>query len=286
MPLSKLLYLLVLVTLTLPVQASEQSVYWEITSPTGITHFLFGTIHTDDNRVSEFHPEVLRGLKSSNTFLMETDEIQDRSVLFGNKSFYEKFLDEDDIDRVKELAYFHTIPLETILKMKPWLVAIIFNSPRPITPFNQDNLLKRKAEDSLMVVQGLETVPEHFGVLDTFHIDEQIEMLKTVLNRNSDIKEKDYEVLMSAYLTFNPETILHTDELITSNLVSEKMWEKMKEKLIYARNQLFFDRIMDLANGNNLFIAVGASHLGGGNGLLNLFREAGYRLKPPPPLAQ
>ena len=62
--------------------------------------------------------------------------------------------------------------------------------------------------------------------------------------------------------------------------------KKMKEKLIYARNQLFFDRIMDLANGNNLFIAVGASHLGGGNGLLNLFREAGYRLKPLPPLAQ
>lgn len=286
MPLTKLLYLLVLVTLTLPVQASEQSVYWEITSPTGTTHFLFGTIHTDDNRVSDFHPEVLRGLKSSNTFLMETDEIQDRNVLFGNKSFYEKFLDEDDIDQVKELAYFHTIPLETILKMKPWLVAIIFNSPRPITPFNQDNLLKRKAEDLLMVVRGLETVPEHFGVLDTFNIDEQIEMLKTVLNRNNDIKEKDYEVLMSAYLTFNPETILHTDELITSNLVSEKMWEKMKEKLIYARNQLFFDRIMDFAHGNNLFIAVGASHLGGGNGLLNLFREAGYRLKPLPPLAQ
>jgi uncharacterized protein YbaP (TraB family) len=60
----------------------------------------------------------------------------------------------------------------------------------------------------------------------------------------------------------------------------------MKDKLIYARNQLFFDRIMGLANGNNLFIAVGASHLGGGNGLLNLFREAGYRLKPLPPLAQ
>lgn len=282
----KLLYEFTLLTLSFPIFAVDQSVYWEITSPSGKTHFLFGTIHTDDNRVSEFHPEVLRGLKASNTFIMETDEIQDRSILLVKNAFYEKYLDEGDFDRIKDLAYFHTMPLESALQMKPWLLAIIFNSPRPITPFNQDNLLKRKAEDLFMVVQGLETVSEHFSVLDAFEVSDQMTLLATVLKRNEDIKLKDYEALVNAYLTFDPEVILQTDESITSKLVSNEMWKEMQEKLIQARNQLFFERILELENGNNLFIAVGASHLGGSNGLLNLFKAGGYQIKPLPPLAQ
>ncbi|MBT5411234.1 MAG: TraB/GumN family protein [Nitrosomonadales bacterium] len=282
----KLLYVFTLLTLSFPIFAVDQSVYWEITSPSGKTHFLFGTIHTDDNRVSEFHPEVLRGLKASNTFIMETDEIQDRSILLVKNAFYEKYLDEGDFDRIKDLAYFHTMPLESALQMKPWLLAIIFNSPRPITPFNQDNLLKRKAEDLFMVVQGLETVSEHFSVLDAFELSDQMTLLTTVLKRSEDIKLKDYEALVNAYLTFDPEVILQTDESITSKLVSNEMWKEMQEKLIQARNQLFFERILELENGNNLFIAVGASHLGGSNGLLNLFKAGGYQIKPLPPLAQ
>ena len=43
---------------------------------------------------------------------------------------------------------------------------------------------------------------------------------------------------------------------------------------------LFFNRILELEEGNKLFIAVGASHLAGKNGLLNLFQDAGYSLKP------
>ena len=195
-------------------------------------------------------------------------------------------MDEGDFDRIKDLAYFHTMPLESALQMKPWLLAIIFNSPRPITPFNQDNLLKRKAEDLFMVVQGLETVSEHFSVLDAFELSDQMTLLTTVLKRSEDIKLKDYEALVNAYLTFDPEVILQTDESITSKLVSKEMWKVMQEKLIYARNQLFFERILELEDGNNLFIAVGASHLGGSNGLLNLFKAGGYQIKPLPPLAQ
>ncbi|MBT6140489.1 MAG: TraB/GumN family protein [Nitrosomonadales bacterium] len=137
-----------------------------------------------------------------------------------------------------------------------------------------------------MVVQGLETVSEHFSVLDAFELSDQMTLLTTVLKRSEDIKLKDYEALVNAYLTFDPEVILQTDESITSKLVSKEMWKVMQEKLIYARNQLFFERILELEDGNNLFIAVGASHLGGRNGLLNLFKASGYQIKPLPPLAQ
>ena len=84
----KFFLLLALSMVTFQSYASENSIYWEITSPQGIKHFLFGTIHIDDNRVTNFHPKVLEGIKSSNIFLMETDEIQDFKVLLNAESIY------------------------------------------------------------------------------------------------------------------------------------------------------------------------------------------------------
>tara|TARA_B100000035_G_scaffold167929_1_gene143335 strand:+ start:32090 stop:32911 length:822 start_codon:yes stop_codon:yes gene_type:complete len=266
--------------------SSESSIYWEITSPKGKKHYLFGTIHIDDNRVINFHPEVEEGIKASNIFLMETNEIQDFKILLTKISVYEDKLSTKELDKMKSLAYFHTIPFERVMMMKPWLLAVIFNSPRPITPFNQDNLLKTEATDSLLVTQGLESVQEHFSVLDTFPLNDQMDMLKKVLSRKETDKEKDYEALVEAYQTNNPEKILEVDERITKNIVSDKMWNEMKKKLLINRNTLFFKRILDLEEGNKLFIAVGASHLGGKNGLLNLFIDAGYSLQPLSPLVK
>ena len=266
--------------------AKDSSIYWEITSPKGNKHFLFGTIHIDDNRVTNFHPKVLEGIKVSNIFLMETNEIQDFKILLAKTPLYEKELSQKELDQMKSLAYFHTMPFERVMMMKPWLLAVIFNSPRPITPFNQDNLLKTKAADALLLTQGLESVHEHFSVLDTFSLRDQIRMLKKVLNRNESDKEKDYESLVAAYQTNNPAKILELDEKVTKNIVSNGMWNDMKKKLLINRNILFFNRILDLEENNKLFIAVGASHLSGTNGLLNLFVDAGYSLKPLSPFVK
>ena len=286
MSLIRLLLIFIISATSFHSYAKDSSIYWEITSPKGNKHFLFGTIHIDDNRVTNFHSKVLEGIKASNIFLMETNEIQDFKILLTKTPLYEKELSQKELDQMKSLAYFHTMPFERVMMMKPWLLAVIFNSPRPITPFNQDNLLKTKAADALLITQGLESVQEHFSVLDTFSLIDQMRMLKKVLNRNESDKEKDYESLVAAYQTNNPAKILELDEKVTKNIVSNGMWNDMKKKLLINRNILFFNRILDLEENNKLFIAVGASHLSGTNGLLNLFVDAGYSLKPLSPFVK
>ena len=164
--------------------------------------------------------------------------------------------------------------------MNPWLLAVIFDSPRPITPFNLDNLLKTKARDLGLRIKGLETSEEHFQILDNFSIQEQINFLKKVLDKSFEQKQKDYERLMSAYLSQDLNNIIKINEGLTSKLVSKSMWIKIKKKLLINRNKLFFNRAHKLVNNNQLFIAVGASHLGGDNGLLKQFENAGYQIKP------
>lgn len=276
----KFLFAFILSGLSFFINSMENSVFFELTSPKGKTHFLFGTIHVDDNRVSNFHPTVYESIKSSNIFLMETDEIQNYEILQNENLIYKKYFDENQIDKIKDLAYFHTMPFERIMLMKPWLLAVIFNSPRPITPFNQDNLLKTKAADNLLIIQGLESVNEHFSTLDSFSIEDQIKMLDLVLARSENEKQIDYDLLVDAYLSNSPPLILKTDQKVTKNIVSDSMWNHIENKLLIERNKLFFERILEVEKDNKLFIAVGASHLSGENGLLNQFKSAGYKMKP------
>jgi len=256
------------------------SIFWQITDLEGKEHYLFGTIHTDDNRVSNFKPIVEEKLKEIDIFVMEADEVIDRSILHVDPKVYNGRLSEEEMEKINLLADFHTMPREHILSMKPWILAVIFDSPRPITPFNQDNLLKSKAEDFMKITQGLETPREHFEALDRFTIDEQMSLLKAVLKKDFAQKEENYELLVSAYLTFNTEKILNTDILITKSLVSNAIWEKMEYYFLTRRNKFFGERVKELIKGNRIFIAVGASHLGGVTGLLNQFKDAGFKLKP------
>jgi uncharacterized protein YbaP (TraB family) len=261
-------------------KAEINSIFWQITDLEGKEHYLFGTIHTDDNRVSNFKPIVTEKLKEIDIFVMEADEVIDRSILRVNPKLYNGYLTEEELEKINLLADFHTMPREHILSMKPWILAVIFDSPRPITPFNQDNLLKSKAEDFMKITQGLETPQEHFKALDKFTIDEQMALLKAVLKKDLEQKEVDYELLVSAYLTFNTEKILNTDTLITKSLVSKATWEKMEYYFLTRRNKFFGERVKELIKGNRVFIAVGASHLGGDTGLLKQFSDAGFKLKP------
>ena len=275
----KVVVSLSLIFLILPLGAEENSIFWKLTSPNGSEHYLYGTIHTDDNRVSDINTGVIEALKSSQIFLMETMEISNPKLLLLNNIDYSIYFDKSDLDKIKLLANFHTMSFERVLKMKPWLLAVIFDSPRPITPFNLDNLLKTKARDLGLRIKGLETSEEHFQVLDNFSIQEQINFLKKVLDKSLEQKQKDYEQLMSAYLSQDLNNIIKINEGLTSKLVSKSMWIKIKKKLLINRNKLFFNRAYKLVNNNQLFIAVGASHLGGDNGLLKQFENAGYQLK-------
>jgi uncharacterized protein YbaP (TraB family) len=264
--------------------ANDQSIFWEITSPKGEVHYLFGTMHSDDNRISNFSKEVVNALKLSDLFISEVTEDLNTQGQNLKNTVYQKFLNRKELDQINHLADFYTMNEEYVFKIKPWLLALIFNSPRPITPFNQDNLLKSMARDLGMKVTGLETSNEHFRVLDSFLVKDQIGILRKVLNLSMKQKEVNYEYLMTAYLSFDPKKILKADEEVTKIIMSQNLWTNLKVKLLINRNDLFMDRILKFSKKEKLFVAVGASHLAGKNGLLSQFRKKGYKLNPLKPL--
>lgn len=259
-------------------QATEKGLFWQLESPAGKVSYLFGTIHSDDNRVSNFSPSVMNALKSVDAFMMESAENRDPSVMMVKEGSLASQLTEAEFEQVRALADFHTMHLGAAMQMKPWLLAVIFDLPKPQTPFAQDNLLMSEAENFGKDVIGIESAKEHFGVMDSFSMDEQMVMLRAVLKRTPEQKEADFERLMGAYLNGDSDKLTALDEQITGGMLPKELWGKMRAKLLDERNVVMAERTTAVAKDRAVFIAVGASHLSGDNGLIAAFKKAGFKL--------
>lgn len=275
-----LLFTTVFLLLSQQARAAEKGLFWQLESPSGQVSYLFGTMHTDDNRVTNFPPSVIQALKNVDTFMLEVADAPPASLLQLPQGNLKQYLSETELEQVARLADMHVMPMEMVLRMKPWLLAVLFDLPKPQTPFAQDLLLKAKAEELDKRVLGLESPQEHFGVMDNLTTEEQLQMLRAVLKRSQKQKENDFERLMKAYLAGDSEQVANMDDAMTQGVLPAALWQRMRVKLLDERNVLMAERSLEQAKQGRIFIAVGAAHLAGKDGLIQAFRQAGFKLTP------
>jgi len=260
--------------------ALDNSLLWKIEAPSGKISYLLGTIHTDDQRVAELQPKVIEALNQTDTFMMETLPPRDPSIFMLKQGAIAEMLTEKEFDQVRELADLHAMHIEAAMRMKPWLLAVIFDLPKPKSMYSMDELLLAKAEEQLKTIKGLEKNSDHFSVLDSISLDDQMVMLRAVLKRSQKEKERDFEKLLKAYQSENLKKISDLDEAITGGMLPKELWARMKTKLIDERNLGMANGLISNASENSVFAAVGASHLGGEGGILNRLIDAGYKISP------
>ncbi len=260
--------------------ASDRGLFWKLRAPNGLTHYLFGTMHTDDNRIIKFLPIVKKSVNASDILLVEiTPDGHSQNLFMKNHSLVSD-INEKELNQIKKLAEFHVMYFDNVMRMKPWLLAIIFDSPKPHTEFNQDYLLMAMAADLDKEVLGIESSQEHFATMDSLSLDEQLMMLRAVLKKTENEKLSDYNLLMKQYISGDVEQIRKTDERLTGKLLPEVLWAKIKVQLMNERNKKMVIKIKELSKDKQLFIAVGASHLAGQDGLLNQLRDSGFKISP------
>lgn len=259
-------------------QAADNGLLWKIEAPSGKTSYLLGTIHTDDQRVTEFSPKIIEAFNQTDVFMMETLPPRDPSIFMLKQGTVAELVTEKEFDQIRDLADFHSMHIEAAMRMKPWLLAVIFDLPKPKSLFSMDELLLAKSEEKLKTIKGLEKTSEHFSVLDSISIDDQMVMLRAVLKRSQKDKERDFEKLLKTYQSGDLKKISDLDEAITGDMLPKALWANMKIKLIDERNVGMANGLMTQASDNSVFAAVGASHLGGEGGILNRLRDAGYKV--------
>lgn len=256
--------------------AADNGLLWKLEAPSGKVSYLLGTMHTDDQRVTEFSPKILEAFNQSEAFMMETLPPRDPSIFMMKQGTVSEMMTEKEFDQVRDLADFHSMHIEAAMHMKPWLLAVIFDLPKPKALYSMDELLMAKAEEQDKKIIGLEKMRDHFSVLDSVSMEDQIIMLRAVLKRSQKDKERDYEKLLKTYQSGDLKKIIDLDDKITGGMLPKAVWENMRVKLIDERNAGMAEGLVSVAKDQAVFAAVGASHLAGEGGILGRLRNAGF----------
>ena len=261
-------------------QAQDKGLLWKLEAPGGKTSYLFGTMHSDDRRVTDFPPAVMQALLDSELFLMELQPPQNPSVYLMKEGRLDHMLTEQEFVEVIKLADFHSMHTDIATTMKPWLLAVIFDLPKPQSPYTLDAMLMSLAQSRSKPIRALETIEEHFTVLDSFSIEDQLVMLRSVLKRTPEQRERNFEELVKTYLSGNLDKIIEVNARQSGQQLPPELWARILQKLLDERNVRMAERIQQQAAGQSVFVAVGAAHLAGKGGLLARLRSAGYQVSP------
>jgi hypothetical protein len=131
----------------------------------------------------------------------------------------------------------------------------------------------KMAKKKKMNQVGLEAISLQMKVLDTIPVATQIKDMVTSINQGK-ASIRDFNEMIKVYKTQNIEK-LH--ELTISE---DSGIANFEDVFLNNRNESWIPVIENLMSKQSSFIAVGAAHLGGEKGVLNLLKLKGYTIEP------
>jgi uncharacterized protein YbaP (TraB family) len=270
--------------LKLKTNADDNTLLWEI-SGNGLAApgYLFGTFHMLCKDDIKFSAPLIQALNNSNEIYLEMD-MDDPATLFGglmlmNMKQGKKLKDLYTADEYKRVSDYFKDTMQTSIglfqTMKPYfLMAMLYPkmmSCRTISGIEEEIMKLAKEKDK--EIKGLETMAFQASMFDSIPYETQAtELLNTI---DSMAKSKIY--FDSMIVSYKNQQMNEIERLLTSK---EYGTVENQDILLDKRNKNWVDQLKLIMTKKSVFIAVGAGHLVGENGLIALFRKEGYKVRP------
>jgi uncharacterized protein YbaP (TraB family) len=262
-------------------QRQQKGLLWEI-SGNGISQpsYIFGTIHLicqDKFFVPRFTEEKIK-IAQQVFFEIDMDDPQlmmksQKLMMSADGKKLKDIMKESDYKVFSE--YFKGISgmeVSVFGTAKPMLYmsfALIKSVGCPM-PISYEEYFVRKAKIEKKEVLGLETIEDQVAVIDRATTEQQVEWLMDAVKENGNVI---YDQMIDLYKKQEIEAL--------TKIISEQMvgMKGMQDQLLDKRNQNWIPVFEQNIKQKSTFFAVGAGHLGGENGVLQLLQQKGYTLK-------
>jgi uncharacterized protein YbaP (TraB family) len=260
------------------------SLLWMITSDNlQDTSFLFGTMHLIQKEYFYF-PENLKTLiASSETVVMELvgepNPMDVMKMMSLDKGSLFDMLSKEQGDSLlawgqKNMNMSEDMFKSSFGKMKPFAVSMVTMTlamQGDIESYEME--IKELIKNEKIKGVGLETMEEQIAFFDDFTNEEQVQMLMESIKDD----EKTEDLTKKMQQIYKRQNLDSLYVMITEQ--SESIAGKDAE-LLDDRNKNWIPKIEKLIAKKRTFIAVGAGHLGGPQGVIRLLQKEGYTLTP------
>ncbi|SRR6266487_3054813 len=251
--------------------------------------YLFGTIHMICSEDAILSDSLKAAIENSDVVYFEVDmdnlfEMLGvmRKMKMRNDTTLADLLDKEDYQKVKK--YFEDketlLPFSVLETYKPLLAAsmLMEGGAECETPEAMEEVIMKEAKHRSKNVKGLETMAFQMSIFDTIPYKMQaLQLLKYVDDAGrGDTGNKEYDKLMQAY---KDQDLSKLEELTKT---TDMGIANFTDILLYNRNKNWVEKLKTIMPGSPVVVAVGAGHLPGDKGLINLLRKAGYTVKPIP----
>jgi uncharacterized protein YbaP (TraB family) len=267
---------------------SHNTLLWRISGP-DLTKpsYLFGTMHMICASDIELSDSLKLAIRSADKVYLELD-MDDMFQMLGamthmtmrDDTTLADLLTPADYKKVKTYFEQHSglIPFAMLEKFKPLLIEsmIMEQSPECENMIVMEQLVMDEAKQNQKEIKGLETMDYQLSIFDSIPYKLQAEQLVKMVGDSSSEKNDDEEIkaLTDAY---RKQELDKMDELTQKEDMGMKNFGDI---LLYNRNANWAKKLEVLISKNSLVIAVGAGHLPGERGVINLLRKAGYKVEP------
>jgi uncharacterized protein YbaP (TraB family) len=270
----------------------EQSIFWKI-SGNGIKKpsYLYGTIHMIPKSEYAMPESARAALERIERVAFEID-MKEMTNIFSQLGLVTKafmkggkqlkdLLSQEEYVFVKEKIKDRGLPGGMVERLKPMFVMMMLmdngegaaTDAKRMTSVEME--LYQAARKRRIESDGLETMAYQMSIFDSIPYEVQAKMLVQTLR--SDTAEADgkseLEKMLELYRTQNIQAMQH---MIASE---ESGMANYEDVLLNQRNHNWIPVMSRMMREKPTMFAVGAGHLGGGEGVIALLRKAGYRVE-------
>ena len=268
---------------------NEKTLLWQV-SGNGLEKpsYLFGTIHMICSEDAVLSDSLINIIRNSDQVYFEVDMdnlfemlgVMKKMKMRGDTTLAD-LLSKNDYARVKD--YFEAkqtlLPFDVLETYKPLLAASLLMEPGSNCKSSEamEEVIMKEAKANQKRIKGLETMAYQLSIFDTIPYKIQaLQLVKYVdaAKTGKDDDSKEYDKLMNAY---KDQDLSKLEEITKATDIGISSFTDI---LLYNRNRNWVEKLKDLMPDRSLLIAVGAGHLPGDKGLINLLRKAGYTVKP------
>lgn len=269
------------------------SLLWEITG-NGLKKpsYLFGTMHVSDKLAFHLGDTFYNAIKSAEVVALETnpESWQDdysRSSFLGakgrgldNYNFRGEWQSATDYMRITTFAIdSYDEAIKAALSVEPSMInGMLYRTyGTRMDDFEEDTFL------DMYIFQVGKKLGKRLSGVENFEESEKLVMeayKDMIRDRNRKRKSYDMEGMMT-----NPKKVEEAYrrgdlDLLDSLEALTVFSDAFQEKFLYKRNEIQANSIDSIIKKQSLFVGVGAAHLPGKRGVIEMLRDKGYTLRP------
>lgn len=274
---------------------------WRIDADGLEPSWLYGTMHLSDPRILSMSKAAREAFEAAGTVVLELEDLQDldriRASMFANPSLTMLDADQDlrslmsdaDWEAVSAVFDERGVPLSLMSRMKPWLIFSMLIIPECETQRRLsgakplDAHLASDAEAAGKRLGGLETLEEQLSAMADLSLDLQVSMLVDIARLGV---SQDDRIETMTQLYVEGETGLIMSAMLLNaretGVSDSGDYAEFEESLVDNRNHRMAERLKPFLADGGAFVAIGALHLPGEDGLVELLRDQGFRVTAVP----